>query len=294
MDYHYIAVEPLSPALGAEISGVALDEALADTVAAEIRAALLAHHVIFFRDQSLTPGQYLRFASAMGEPSEYPFVAGLDGYPQITEVIKKEDERVNFGGIWHSDTTYLECPPMGTLLYARQVPPIGGDTLFANMNLAYESLSSGMRRLLDGMTAINSAQKGDAAATRADLLRQRPRNAGDTVTVAEHPLVRTHPETGRKALYVNPGHTLSIGGMSEAESAPILEYLYRHQTRPEFTCRFRWRRNSLAFWDNRSAQHCAIPDYNERRLMQRTMILGDRPFGTEAPAPLREVRNAQT
>ena len=278
MDYHHIAVEPLSPALGAEISGIALDEALADAVVAEIRAAFLAHHAIFFRDQTLTPERYLRFASTMGEPSEYPFVAGLDGYPQITEVIKKEDEQVNFGGIWHSDTTYLECPPKGTLLYARQVPPIGGDTLFANMHLAYESLSSGMRRMLDGMTAINSAQKGDAAATRADLLRQRPRDAGDTVTVAEHPLVRTHPETGRKALYVNPGHTLQIGGMSEAESAPILEYLYRHQTRPEFTCRFRWRRDSLAFWDNRSAQHYPLNDYHgQRRAMQRITLAGDRP-----------------
>ena len=278
MDYHRIAVEALSPALGAEISGVALDQALADAVAAEIRAAFLAHHVIFFRDQSLTPEQFLRFAGAMGEPSEYPFVKGLDGYPQITEVIKKEDERVNFGGIWHSDTTYLERPPKATMLYARQVPPIGGDTLFANMHLAYESLSLGLRRLLDGMTAINSAQKGDAAATRADLLRQRPRDAGDTVTVAEHPLVRTHPETGRKALYVNAGHTLSIGGMSEAESAPILEYLYRHQARPEFTCRFRWRRNSLAFWDNRSAQHYPLNDYHgHRRAMQRITLAGDRP-----------------
>jgi len=278
MDYHHIVVEALSPALGAEISGVGLDEILSDAVAEEIRAAFLAHHVIFFRDQTLTPEQYLRFARAMGEPSEYPFVKGLDGYPQITEVIKKEDERVNFGGIWHSDTTYLERPPKGTMLYARQVPAIGGDTLFANMHLAYESLSSGLRRMLDAMTAINSAQKGDAAATRADLLRQRPRDAGDTITVAEHPLVRTHPETGRKALYVNPGHTLSIGGMSEAESAPILEYLYRHQTRPEFTCRFQWRRDSLAFWDNRCAQHYPLNDYHgQRRAMQRITLAGDRP-----------------
>ena len=278
MDYRHIVVAPLSPALGAEISGVALDKDLADGVAAEIHAAFLAHHAIFFRDQSLTPEQYLRFAGAMGEPMEYPFVAGLDGYPQITEVIKQEDERINFGGIWHSDTTYLECPPKATMLYARQVPPIGGDTLFANMNLAYESLSSGMRRMLDGMTAINSAQKDDAAATRADLLRQRPRDAGDTVTTAEHPVVRTHPETGRKALYVNPGHTLCIGGMNEAESAPILEYLYGHQTQPEFTCRFKWRQDSLAFWDNCSVQHYPLNDYHgHRRAMQRITLAGDRP-----------------
>jgi taurine dioxygenase len=278
MDYERILVEPLSPALGAEVSGVALDEPLADAVVAEIHRAFVAHQVIFFRDQSLTPAQYLRFASAMGEPSEYPFVAGLDGYPQITEVIKTEDEQVNFGGIWHSDTTYLQCPPKATMLYARQLPPVGGDTLFANMNMAYESLSSGMRRLLDGLSAINSAQKHDAAATRTGLLRQRPKDAGDTVTVAEHPVVRTHPETGRKALYVNPGHTLRIGGMSEAESAPILDYLYRHQTRPEFTCRFRWRLDSLAFWDNRSTQHYPLNDYHgHRRAMQRITLAGDRP-----------------
>ena len=278
MKYERILVEPLSAALGAEISGVALDEPLAEAVVTEIRQAFLAHKVIFFRDQPLTPEEYLRFAGTMGEPSEYPFVAGLDGYPEITEVIKKEDERVNFGGIWHSDTTYLECPPKGTMLYARQVPPVGGDTLFANMNLAYESLSTGMRRLLDGMTAINTAQKEDAAATRAGLLRQRPRDKGDTVTIAEHPVVRTHPETGRKALYINPGHTLHIGGMSEAESAPILDYLYRHQTRPEFTCRFRWRPDSLAFWDNRSTQHYPLNDYHgHRRAMQRITLAGDRP-----------------
>ena len=278
MNYERILVEPLSGALGAEISGVALGEPLADAVVTEIRQAFLDHQVIFFRDQSLTPEQYLRFAGTMGEPCEYPFVAGLDGYPAITEVIKAEDERVNFGGIWHSDTTYLECPPKGTMLYARQLPPVGGDTLFANMNLAYESLSTGMRRLLDGLTAINSAQKGDAAATRAGLLRQRPRDKGDTVTIAEHPVVRSHPETGRKALYVNPGHTLHIGGMSEAESAPILDYLYRHQTRPEFTCRFRWRLDSLAFWDNRSTQHYPLNDYHgHRRAMQRITLAGDRP-----------------
>jgi taurine dioxygenase len=278
MSYEHILVEPLSAALGAEISGVALGEPLQDAVLTEIRQAFLAHQVIFFRDQSLTPAQYLRFAGTMGEPSTYPFVTGLDGYPEITEVVKKEDERVNFGGIWHSDTTYLECPPMGTMLYARQVPAVGGDTLFANMNMAYESLSSGMRRLLDGLTAINSAQKGDAAATRAGLLGRRPRDAGDTVTTAEHPLVRTHPETGRKALYVNPGHTLHIGGMSEAESAPILDYLYRHQTRPEFTCRFRWRLDSLAFWDNRTTQHYPINDYHgHHRSMHRITLAGDQP-----------------
>jgi hypothetical protein len=167
MKYDYIRVEPLSPALGAELSQVNLADPLDAPVIAEIRQAFLEHLVIFFRDQLLTPEQFLRFARTLGMPSEYPFVAGMDGYPEITEVVKKEDERVNFGGIWHSDTTYLPCPPMGTLLYAREIPAVGGDTLFANMNLAYESLSVGMRRLLDGLSAINSAQKSSAAATSA-------------------------------------------------------------------------------------------------------------------------------
>ena len=278
MHYARIRVEPLSSALGAEVSSVDLARPLDGDTIAEIRRAFLSHLVIFFRDQSLTPEQYLRFARTMGEPSEYPFVKGMDDYPEITEVIKKEHERVNFGGIWHSDTTYLECPPMGTLLYAREIPPIGGDTLFANMIMAYESLSPGMQRLLDGLTAVNSAEKGVAAATRADRLQERPREAGETITIAEHPIVRTHPETGRKALYVNPGHTLHIGEFSEAESAPILDFLYRHQTRPEFTCRFRWRVDSLVFWDNRATQHYPLNDYHgQRRAMQRITLAGDRP-----------------
>ncbi len=278
MGYKRIRVQPLSPALGAEISGVDLREPLIDDTIAEIRRAFLSHLAIYFHDQSLTQAQYLRFARTLGEPSEYPFVAGMDGYPEITEVIKKEDERVNFGGIWHSDTTYLECPPMGTMLYARVIPTTGGDTLFANMVMAYENLSAGMQRLLIGLTAVNSAEKDDAAATRVDRLRERPREVGETVTVAEHPIVRTHPETGRKALYVNPGHTVCIAGFSEFESAPILDYLYRHQTQPEFTCRFRWRRDSLAFWDNRAAQHYPLNDYHgHHRAMQRITLAGDRP-----------------
>lgn len=278
MDYTRIRVEPLSPALGAEVYGVDLAGPLDESSVAEIRRAFLSHLVIFFRDQTMTPQQFLRFARTMGEPSEYPMVKGMDEYPEITEVIKKEDERVNFGGIWHSDTTYLECPPMATMLYALEVPPVGGDTLFANMHMAYESLSSGMQRLLEGLTAVNSAGKDIAAATRADRIRERPGDVGDSVPTAEHPLVRTHPETGLKALYVNPGHTVRIGGLSEPESAPILDYLYAHQTRAEFTCRFRWRVGSLAFWDNRAAQHYPLNDYHGyRRAMQRITLAGDRP-----------------
>jgi len=278
MSSRRIVIEALSPHIGAEVSGVDLAEPMDDDTIAEIRRAFLAHMVIFFRDQNLTAAQFLAFARSMGEPSEYPMVKGLDDFPEITEVIKREDERVNFGGIWHSDTTYLPNPPMATLLYARQVPPIGGDTLFANMNLAYESLSPGFKRLLVGLTAINSADKDVAAATRADRIRERPGDTRDTPTTAEHPVVRTHPETGLKALFVNPGHTLRIKGFSEEESAPILETLYARQTRPEFTCRFRWRTGSLAFWDNRVTQHYPLNDYHgHRRAMQRITLAGDEP-----------------
>jgi len=278
LDYSHIRIEPLSPCIGAEILGVDLSAPLDAGTVAAIRHAFLEHLVVFFRDQSLTPEQYLRFARTMGEPSEYPMVQGMDGHPEITEVIKREDERVNFGGIWHSDTTYLECPPMGTMLYARELPPVGGDTLFANMNMAYESLSPGMRRLLDGLTAVNSAAKDVAAATRADRIRERPGQTSSAPPEAEHPAVRTHPETGRKALYVNPGHTVRFATMNEAESAPILDYLYSQQIRPEFTCRFRWQIGSLAFWDNRAAQHYPLNDYHgHRRAMQRITLAGDRP-----------------
>jgi taurine dioxygenase len=272
-------IRPLSGAIGAEIFDVDLAQALdADTVAA-IRRAWLDHLVIFFRDQELPPARLIALARHFGEPIEYPFVKGIDGFPEITPVIKLEHERVNFGGLWHSDTTYLETPPMGTMLVAREVPPYGGDTLFANMYLAYESLSPGMRRLLDRLVAVNSSAKADTTKTREDRMRDGgARDDARAEYVAEHPTVRTHPETGRKALYVNGGHTVRFRDMTEAESAPLLGFLFAHQTRPEFTCRFRWEEGSLAFWDNRCAQHNPINDYHGfRRVMHRVTLAGDKP-----------------
>ena len=245
---------------------------------AEIRCALLAHLVLFFRNQDLTPQTLLAAARQLGTPIEYPFVRGLDGYPEVIEVAKLENERVNFGGVWHSDTTYLESPPMGTLLLAKEVPRTGGDTIFANMYQACETLSDGMRSMLERLTAINSSAKADASRTREDRIRSAPKDGGDRVLEAEHPVLRTHPETGRRALYINVAHTIRFGGMTEAESAPLLDYLFEHLTRPEFTCRFRWRPGSLAFWDNRAAQHNAVNDYpGHRRIMHRVTLAGDRP-----------------
>jgi len=271
-----IAVRPIAGALGAEIEGVDLAQPLAAPVAAAIRAALLEHLVIFFRGQKLTPQQQLAFARSFGEPMEYPQLNGLPECPLITPVVKLEHERMNFGGVWHSDTAYLERPPMGSMLYALEVPPQGGDTLFANQYLAYESLSAGLQRTLEGLVGVNTSTKAAASKTREDRMRA----AGEELKVlsGEHPVVRTHPETGRKALYVNVGHTAAFKGWSEAESRPLLEYLFAHQVQPEFTCRFRWQRGSLAFWDNRCTQHNPVNDYHGfRRVMHRVTLAGDAP-----------------
>lgn len=273
-----IKVDRTAGALGAEISGVDLAEPLSDDTVAAIRRALLDNLVIFFRDQELTTAQYLAFAQRFGEPIEYPFVRGLDGFPMVTPVVKREDETVNFGGVWHSDTTYLATPPMATMLYAREVPPFGGDTLFANMYLAYESLSPGLQRVLDGLVGISDSTKADGSKTREDRIRDSGTAQANRRLLAEHPAVRTHPETGRKALYVNAAHTARFTEWSAEESASLLNYLFGHLARPEFTCRFRWRAGSLAFWDNRAAQHNAVNDYHgHRRVMHRITLKGDAP-----------------
>lgn len=269
-------IRRIAGALGAEILGVDLSKDLSPETAKAIRAAFLEHLVIFFRDQNLAPGQFMAFARTMGTPVEYPFVKGIEGFPHIIEVKKLEHERHNFGGIWHSDTAYLEVPPMGSMLLARQVPPYGGDTLWANQYLAYEALSGGMKKVLDGLKAVNASSKADVTRTREDRIAEQ---GGDKREyLAEHPVVRTHPETGRKALYVNVAHTVRFAGMTEEESAPLLAYLYQHQVKPEFTCRFSWRVGSLAFWDNRCTQHNPVNDYHGyRRLMHRITLEGDRP-----------------
>ena len=219
----------------------------------------------------------MAFARRLGRPIEYPFVKGIAGFPEIIEVNKLEHERMNFGGVWHSDTAYLAEPPMGSMLLAREVPPHGGDTLFANQYAAYESLSPGLRRLLDGLKAVNESAKANVTRTREDRIRTDGKEERESL-VAEHPVVRTHPETGRKALYVNVAHTTRFSGLTEQESAPLLQFLFEHQVKPEFTCRFAWRVGSLAFWDNRCAQHNPINDYHGyRRVMHRITLAGDKP-----------------
>jgi taurine dioxygenase len=278
MQSNSFEIRPIAGALGAEIAGINLAQDLDGGTIAAIRRAWLDHLVIFFRDQNLSPERFLAFARHFGEAVEYPFISGIEGFPLITPVIKLEHERVNFGGLWHSDTAYLERPPMGTMLVAREVPRIGGDTLFANMYLAYETLSAGMQRLLDGLAAVNSSAKADVTKTREDRIRDGARADAQRQYEALHPVVRTHPETGRKALYVNGGHTVRFHDMTEAESAPLLQYLFAHQQRPEFTCRFRWEKGSIAFWDNRCTQHNPINDYHGcRRVMHRVTLAGNEP-----------------
>ena len=271
-------VHPIAGALGAVISGVDLSLGVSTSLAADIRQVFLQHKVIFLRQQKLTPQQFLDFAKAMGEPIEYPFVKGLEDFPQIIEVKKLEHEKVNFGGIWHSDTTYLEAPPMGSMLLSLEVPPYGGDTMFANQCLAYEALSRTMKNLLDGLVGISSSAKADVSKTREDRIKSDGKETAPKSYLAEHPVVPMHPETGQKALFVNVAHTAGIKGMTDEESAPLLQFLFQHQIKPEFTCRFAWEPNAIAFWDNRCVQHNPVNDYHGfRRVMHRITLQGDRP-----------------
>ena len=278
MNYQHIQVSPLTPAIGAIISGVDIAQELPAAVIAEIRAAWLEHLVVFFRGQRLTPDRLVAFSKRFGEIGYYPFVAGMAEHPEVVEVLKKEDERINFGGLWHTDTSYLVRPPMGSVLYAVQVPPYGGDTLWNNMYLAYDALSPTLQQVLAPLRGVNSAEKPDAAVTRTHRIAESPKDAEAIVTTAAHPIVRTHPETGRRALYCAAAHTMRIDGMTAEESRALLDYLYRVQQREEFGCRWHWQAGDVAFWDNRAAQHNALNDYHgHRRLMHRVTLEGEVP-----------------
>lgn len=279
-NYTHFSVRPLAGACGALIEEIGPLDAASDAAIAELRRAWLEHGVIFLRDQPLPPAEFLAFAGRFGQVVEYPFVKGIEGYPLIIPVLKLEHERNNFGGIWHTDTAYLKEPPMGTMLVAREVPPYGGDTLFASGYAAFEALSPGLQQMLATLRGVNTSAKADVTKTREDRIRDSGSNQGKAKEefVAEHPVVRTHPETGRKSLYVNFGHTTRFVGMTEEESKPLLDYLFHHQSRPEFTCRFAWQAGSLAFWDNRCMLHNPINDYHGfRRLLHRVTLKGDPP-----------------
>lgn len=283
--FEKIAVKPIAGALGAEIEGVDLARPMDNSTAEEVHRAFLDHSVIFFRDQDLTPDQHKAFGRQFGELVAHPYLKALDGHPEIIEIVKEAEEvgKFNFGGVWHSDMTYVAEPPLGSVLYAKEVPPYGGDTLWTSMYLAYETLSDGMKALLEGLVAQHTGGTRYGAAGHfakdGDYKSMQINNTSDADHLVEHPLVRTHPETRRKALYVNPNFTVGIKGLTEAEAKPILQFLFDHSVRPEFTCRFRWTKNAIAFWDNRCTQHFALNDYDGfRRHMHRITVAGDRPF----------------
>jgi len=277
-NYRHIEVRPISGALGAEIHGVDISRELEDDVVGEMRQAFLDHLVIFLRDQKVTPQQQVAFAKRFGKPIEYPQLKGLPESPLITPVIKLEHERNNFGGIWHSDTTYLPAPPMGSMLLAREVPPYGGDTMFANQYLAYEALSDGLKKTLDGLMGVSSSAKADVSKTREDRMKA----AGQELKVltAAHPIVRTHPETGRKALYLNPNRQDRIVGLARAESDALLDELGAEARKPQHHFGHVWQAGDVVVWDNRATMHRVMLDYpvGESRVMQRVLIEGDRPF----------------
>ena len=278
-----IETHPIAGSLGAVVTGVDLSKPMDGQTLAELRAALLDHLVIFFRDQDLTPATQLAFARHWGEIHLHPFMAGMPDQPEVLEIRKTPADKRNFGGSWHTDQMFSPKPAMGTMLYAKQVPSVGGDTMFSNQYLAYDALSDGMKRMLARMNAVCVGDKKRGGISRKDfnattIAMTTVEPPKDVQTTSVHPVIRTHPETGRKSLYIG-NHVHYFEGMTEAESQPLIDYLRAHSVRPEFTCRFRWQNGSLAFWDNRCTQHFAINDYPaETRVMHRVTVRGDAPF----------------
>jgi taurine dioxygenase len=274
-----INVSPIAGALGAEIGGVDVAQHLDDAAIGEIRQALLDYGVIFFRDQSLDRDQHKAFTRRFGEIFVHPNYSGVSADPEIVDIRREPGDKKIVGEDWHTDTTMVVEPPMGAILYAIEVPPYGGDTLFANQYLAYETLSPGLQRTVEGLRAVHSDRM--VAGPQAGMNSQRSTKVREDTdwreTISLHPVVRTHPETSRKLLFVNRSYTVGFEGWTEAESRPLLEYLLEHGHRPEFTCRFRWGNGSIAFWDNRCTKHLAVHDAGPfRRIMRRTQICGDR------------------
>lgn len=269
-----LQIKPLTAALGARVSGVDLSTSLPASAITRIKAALADHLVLFFDKQTLDAPGLRAAAKQFGSPVEYPFVSGVQGYPEVIEVIKRPEETVNFGGVWHTDSPYLETPAMGALLYAQEVPANGGDTLFANMYAAYDALSDGLKALLQSLSAHHAADKSAIASSR----QYRQDRGTDQRLEAVHPVVRTHPESRRKLLYVSTAHTTRFDGWSIAESRELLNYLFEHQRNPAFQCRYSWQAGDVAFWDNRACQHYPLNDYNGQwRRMLRVSLAGDKP-----------------
>jgi taurine dioxygenase len=280
MNYQTMEVRPIAGALGAEIYGANLKDRDDSPMWLELRRAFLEYHVIAVRGQDLSPADMMRVGGKFGEPAYYPFAKGMEGFPHITSVVKEKNETEAFGNDWHTDTMYLEKPPRATLLYALETPPSGGDTIFVNTAAAYDALSEGMKKMLKGVVGVNSGglkhRKGGARlAHHAGIGSMTLQNAEKAESFeSRHPVVRTHPDTGRKSLYVSALHTLRLDGMTEEESRPLIEWLNGHCIQPEFSCRVRWEPGQLTVWDNRCTMHYAVNDYHGSRRQMRRLIVG--------------------
>ena len=280
-----LVIRPLAPACGAEVFGIDLADPRAGELA-QVHTALAQHAVLFFREQRLNPVQQLEVTRLFGPVLRVPYIRHMDEYPDIIAVLKEADERQisTFGGTWHSDFSFLDEPPSYTLLYALELPALGGDTLWASQYAAYAALSSAMQKLLDPLRAVQTAwphgTKGPSASVAVSRSITMVRNDPSADREILHPVVRVHPVTGRKALFVNPVYSQRFEGMTEDESRPLLQFLFQHASRAEFTCRLRWAPGTLAIWDNRCLLHLAINDYDgSRRLLHRTTVAGERPVG---------------
>ena len=279
-------IKPIAGALGAELHGIDLSQELDEAAITAVQKALHDYLVIFFRDQKITPYQHLAFARRFGDVEAHRYAKGLKSHPEVLPVIKEATDRAaNFGGIWHSDVAFHAEPPMGQILYALEVPEAGGDTIFVNMYRAYETLSEGMKRMLEGVNAVFTGARSyggsDSEVTKRRALFSKSMDVkvmDNAESETAHPLIRTHPETGRKSLFISGIAIRRLEGMTVEESHPVLSYLKKHAIRPENTCQFHWRRGSIAFWDNRCTQHYALNDYHgQRRIMHRVTIAGERP-----------------
>lgn len=274
MRNHPISVEPLTPVIGAEVHGVDLSQPLDDPTFDAVHQALLSHQVIFFRDQDLDLDQLERLGNRFGPPHIHPTIKCIEGHPGVTRIHVDADSKIYDGRKWHSDVTCDPEPPMGSILHLNEVPASGGDTLFSCMYAAYQALSEPMKTWLSGLRAMHESEHNLGAYFGAKAQGSRD----GMFPGAAHPIVRTHPETGKKALFVNSAFTTRIVGLTPEESRALLELLYQHIAAPKFQCRFAWRKNSIAFWDNRCAQHMALWDYYPHtRSGHRVTIAGDRP-----------------
>ena len=285
-DYREFEVKPYGGACGAEIFGLDIYKPVNQQTVTEIKQALADHLVIFFRDQTIEPEGLKAFGAHFGTFHTHAFVDGVEGHPEIMVVEKDPKDEYNFAGVWHSDVSFEEKPPMGSIFCAIDVPDYGGNTLFANQQLAYDMLSDTYKQMLEGVYALHSAENVYGPQGEYATQDYKDHHDGTGITSDEsadqrfaHPIVRTHPETGRKSLFVNEPFTVGIKGMLNEEAEPILRYLFRHSTRPDFGCNFRWETNAVAFWDNRSVQHYPLNDYpGRRRVMWRLTLNGEKPF----------------